>query len=81
MVTAIYLAHLNPVTNSHLEIINDLKNQADIIKVMPVVFLKDGKEVNTRSFPFTFETRKEMLEKHFTIKDYNAMKLALKIKT
>lgn len=65
MVTAIFLAHLNPVTNAHVEIINDLKNQADYIKVMPVIFLKDGKEVNTRSFPFTFEIRKEMLESVF----------------
>lgn len=65
MVTAIYLAHLNPVTNSHVEIINDLKNQADIIKVMPVVFLKDNKELNTRSFPFSFEIRKKMVESVF----------------
>lgn len=65
MTTAIFLAHLNPVTNAHLEIINELKNQADKVKVMPVIFLKDGKEVNSRSFPFTFEIRKEMLESVF----------------
>ena len=65
MVTAIYLAHLNPVTNAHVEIINDLKNQADTIKVMPVIFLKDEKEVNTRSFPFSYEIRKKMVESVF----------------
>ncbi|MFB5610802.1 MAG: hypothetical protein ACE5RT_03250 [Nitrosopumilaceae archaeon] len=65
MVTAIFLAHLNPVTNAHVEIINDLKNQADIIKVMPVVFLKDNNELNTRSFPFSFEIRKKMVESVF----------------
>ncbi|MFB5645631.1 MAG: hypothetical protein ACE5R3_03410, partial [Nitrosopumilaceae archaeon] len=56
---------LNPVTNAHVEIINDLKNQADIIKVMPVVFLKDNNELNTRSFPFSFEIRKKMVESVF----------------
>lgn len=65
MVTAIYLAHLNPITNAHVEIINDLKNQADTIKVMPVIFLKEKKELNTRSFPFTFEVRKKMIESVF----------------
>ena len=65
MVTAIYLAHLNPVTNAHVEIINDLKNQADTIKVMPVIFLKEEKELNTRSFPFSFEVRKKMVESIF----------------
>ena len=65
MVTAIYLAHLNPVTNAHVEIINDLKNQADTIKVMPVIFLKEEKELNTKSFPFSFEVRKKMIESVF----------------
>jgi hypothetical protein len=65
LTTSIYLAHLNPVTNSHVEIINDLKNQSNIIKVMPVIFLKDDKELNSRSFPFTFEIRKKMIESVF----------------
>ncbi len=65
MTTSIYLAHLNPLTNSHAEIINDLKNQSDIVKVMPVIFLKDDKELNSRSFPFTFEIRKKMIESVF----------------
>ena len=65
MTTSIYLAHLNPLTNSHVEIINDLKNQSDIIKIMPVIFLKGDKEINSRSFPFTFEIRKKMIESVF----------------
>lgn len=60
MTVAIYLAHLNPVTNAHVEIIEELKKDAKV-KVMPVVFLDDGVEVNSRSFPFSFETRKKML--------------------
>lgn len=60
MTVAIYLAHLNPVTNAHVEIINELKEDAKV-KVMPVVFLDNGTEVNSRSFPFNYETRKKML--------------------
>lgn len=59
------MAHLNPVTKAHVEIIEDLKKQADRIKVMPVVFKSDGKEINSRSFPFDFQTRKKMLESVF----------------
>ena len=65
MITAIYLAHLNPVTNAHVEIIKELKKDADIVKVMPVIFRSDEKEVNSKSFPFNFETRKKMLESIF----------------
>ncbi len=65
MITALYLAHLNPVTNAHVEIINELKKQADIVKVMPVVFIDEGREVNSKSFPFDFKTRKKMLESIF----------------
>ena len=65
MITALYLAHLNPVTNAHVEIISDLKKEADIVKVMPVVFKDGEKEINSRSFPFNFETRKKMLESVF----------------
>ena len=61
MITALYLAHLNPVTDAHIEIISELKKEADIVKVMPVVFKYEGKEVNSKSFPFNFETRKKML--------------------
>ena len=65
MITTLYLAHLNPVTNAHVEIIKELKKNADIVKVMPVIFKYDDKEVNSKSFPFNFETRKKMLESIF----------------
>ncbi|MDF2426120.1 MAG: hypothetical protein OPY08_06805 [Nitrosopumilus sp.] len=65
MITALYLAHLNPVTNAHVEIITELKKQADIVKVMPVVFKDENREINSKSFPFNFETRKKMLESIF----------------
>ncbi|MGB0855505.1 MAG: hypothetical protein ACPGQP_00530 [Nitrosopumilus sp.] len=61
MITALYLAHLNPVTNAHVEIISELKKESDFVKVMPVVFKNDDKEINSKSFPFNFETRKKML--------------------
>ena len=64
--TALYLAHLNPVTNAHVEIISDLRGAAGTVKVMPVVFRdRDHNEVNSRSFPFSFELRREMLESVF----------------
>jgi len=65
LTTALYLAHLNPVTNAHVEIIKELKKEADIVKVMPVIFKYDNREVNSKSFPFNFETRKKMLEAIF----------------
>ena len=65
MKTALYLAHLNPVTNAHVEIIKELKKEADIVKVMPVIFKYEDREVNSKSFPFNFETRKKMLESIF----------------
>ena len=65
MITALYLAHLNPVTKAHVEIIEELKKDADIVKVMPVVFKDGEKEINSKSFPFNFETRKKMLESVF----------------
>ena len=61
MTVAIYLAHLNPVTNAHIEIINELKKESSDVRVMPVVFLDKGLEINSRSFPFSFEIRKKML--------------------
>ncbi|MCH9658213.1 hypothetical protein K0U27_05885 [archaeon] len=61
MITALYLAHLNPVTNAHVEIISELQKEADIVKVMPVVFKDEDREINSKSFPFNFETRKKML--------------------
>jgi hypothetical protein len=61
LITALYLAHLNPLTNAHVEIISELKKEADIVKVMPVVFRDEDREINSKSFPFNFETRKKML--------------------
>ncbi|MGB1878929.1 MAG: hypothetical protein ACPHIR_07010, partial [Nitrosopumilus sp.] len=34
-------------------------------KVMPVIFKYENREVNSKSFPFNFETRKKMLESIF----------------
>ncbi len=65
MTTALYLAHLNPITNAHVEIIQELIDQADSVKVMPVVFRLDDTEVNSKSFPFDFDTRRMMLESVF----------------
>ncbi len=64
MTVSIYLAHLNPVTNAHVEIIEELKKESDVI-VMPVIFRKNDNEVNSRSFPFSFEIRKQMLDSAF----------------
>ena len=65
MTTALYLAHLNPVTNAHVEIIQELIEQADTVKVMPVVFKHEDHEVNSKSFPFDFDTRRSMLKSVF----------------
>lgn len=59
-IAALYLAHLNPVTNSHEKIISQLSKDYHVY-VFPVVFLKKGREVNTRTFPFSYELRKKML--------------------
>ena len=64
MTIAIYLAHLNPVTNAHVEIIEELKKENKVV-VMPVRFLNGEKEVNSKSFPFNFEIRKKMIEAVF----------------
>jgi len=64
LTTAIYLAHLNPVTNAHIEIIEELKKENKVV-VMPVRFLNGEKEINSRSFPFNFEIRKKMIESVF----------------
>jgi hypothetical protein len=61
---AIYLAHLNPVTKAHEEIISTLLSDYKVY-VFPVRFVQDGSEVNTKSFPFSFEVRKQMVESVF----------------
>ena len=42
MTIAIYLAHLNPLTNAHVDIINELKSEDEVV-VMPVRFLIEKK--------------------------------------
>ncbi len=64
MTIAIYLAHLNPVTNAHAEIISDLAKNDNVV-VMPVRFLVGNTEINSKSFPFTFDVRKDMLKSIF----------------
>ena len=57
---ALYLAHLNPITNSHEKIISQLAKEYHVY-IFPVIFLKEDREVNTRTFPFSYEIRKKML--------------------
>lgn len=64
---AIYLAHLNPLTKAHEEIISNLL-QTYKVYVFPVRFVQDGNEINTKSFPFSFEVRKQMVEAVFVDK-------------
>jgi hypothetical protein len=63
-IAALYLAHLNPFTKAHQEIINKLKKNYTVY-VFPVRFIKNGKEINTRSFPFTYEIRNSMIRAVF----------------
>ena len=62
---AIYLAHLNPLTKAHEDIISFLKKDCKVY-VFPVRFLKSDKEINTRSFPFPYIIRKAMIESVFS---------------
>jgi predicted nucleotidyltransferase len=61
---AIYLVHLNPMTNSHESIISTLKKDYRVY-IFPVRFIKDGQEVNTKSLPFSYQLRKQMVEAVF----------------
>jgi hypothetical protein len=61
---AIYLAHLNPMTNAHKSILLRLKKDYRVY-IFPVRFIKDGQEVNTKSFPFSYPLRKQMVESVF----------------
>ncbi|HXV46631.1 MAG TPA: hypothetical protein VD736_08160 [Nitrososphaera sp.] len=61
---AIYLAHLNPMTKAHESIISALKKDYRVY-VFPVRFVKDGREINAKSFPFSYELRKSMVESVF----------------
>ena len=71
-IAALYLAHLNPVTNSHEKIISQLSKDYHVY-VFPVVFVKKGREVNTRTFPFSYELRKKMLLSLFN--DYDNIEI------
>lgn len=64
-IAAIYLAHLNPLTNTHQHIISLLLHRDYNVYVYPVRFLKKDKEINTRSFPFPYSVRKAMIESVF----------------
>ncbi|MBA3749526.1 MAG: hypothetical protein H0X03_01255 [Nitrosopumilus sp.] len=63
-IAAIFLAHLNPLTLSHEKIIKELLQDYKVY-IFPVRFLKNKKEVMTRSFPFSFEVRKQMILESF----------------
>jgi len=61
---AIYLVHLNPMTTAHESIILMLKKKYHVY-IFPVRFVKDGQEINTKSLPFSYCLRKEMIESVF----------------
>jgi hypothetical protein len=61
---AIYLVHLNPMTTAHESIISMLKKKYHVY-IFPVRFVKDGQEINTKSLPFSYYLRKEMIESVF----------------
>ena len=63
-IAALYLAHLNPFTKAHQEIITNLQKNY-IVYIFPVRFIKNGKEINTRSFPFTYDIRESMIRSVF----------------
>src|SRR5919112_1962818 len=60
----IYLVHLNPMTTAHESIISMLKKKYHVY-IFPVRFVKDGQEINTKSLPFSYHLRKEMIESVF----------------
>ena len=61
---AIYLVHLNPMTTAHESIISMLKKKYHVY-IFPVRFVKGGQEINTKSLPFSYCLRKEMIESVF----------------
>jgi hypothetical protein len=65
----IYLAHMNPLTKAHQTIISSFLKKDYGIYIFPVRFLKGGKEINTRSFPFPYKIRKAMVESVFSHND------------
>ena len=67
-IAAIFLAHINPLTISHETIIKNLLQNYSVY-IFPVRFLKNNLEVNTRSFPFSYEIRKQMILESFDFDD------------
>ena len=68
MLSIMWLAHVNPPTKAHEQIIRERMQEGEVY-VFPVIFRnKDGREVNTRSLPFSFDVRKEMLQSIFNDK-------------
>ena len=64
-IAALLLAHLNPVTNTHVRIISYLESLYRTVYVFPVRFLEYDKEINTKSFPFPYALRKTMIDSVF----------------
>ena len=62
----IFLAHINPLTTAHQMIITSFLKKDYSIYIFPVRFLKRGREINTRSFPFPYTIRKAMVESVFS---------------
>ena len=62
----IFLAHINPLTTAHQTIITSFLKEDYGIYIFPVRFLKRGREINTRSFPFPYTIRKAMVESVFS---------------
>lgn len=62
----IFLAHINPLTTAHQTIITSFLKKDYGIYIFPVRFLKRGREINTRSFPFPYIIRKAMVESVFS---------------
>ena len=58
MTTVIYLAHLNPVTNAHVEIIEEQKKENKVV-VMPVRFLKGEKRSIVKVFHLILKLEKK----------------------
>jgi hypothetical protein len=52
------------MTRAHESIISTLKRDYHVY-VFPVRFVKDGREINTKSFPFPYELRRSMVESVF----------------
>ena len=54
----IYLAHLNPMTNAHVEIIEEQKKENKVV-VMPVRFLNGKKKSTAKVFHLALKLEKK----------------------